>query len=82
MEGKTTHIIALFEMDGARAAVVYGREGNIADCFDNAVALVADGETAVYYGGTPDAFVKAAARRVLKELQQKRQAGKNGGVDK
>ena len=25
MEGRTTHIIALFEMDGARAAVVYGR---------------------------------------------------------
>lgn len=47
MEGKTTHIIALFEMDGARAAVVYGSEGNIADCFDNAVALVADGETEV-----------------------------------
>lgn len=82
MEGKTTHIIALFEMDGARAAVVYGSEGNIADCFDNAVALVADGETAVYYGGTPDLFENAAAQRALKELQRKRQAENNGGVNK
>lgn len=27
MDGKVTHIIALFEMDGARAAVMYGSEG-------------------------------------------------------
>lgn len=81
MKGKLTYIIALFEGGEERTAVMYGSEGNIADCFDNAVALVADGKTAAYYGGTPDAFVNAAARRMLKELQQKLQAGKNGGVD-
>ena len=74
--------VARAEVKGVRAAVVYGSEGNIADCFDNAVALVADGETAVYYGGTPDVFENAAAQRALKELQRKRQAENNGGVNK
>lgn len=82
MDGKVTHIIALFEMDGARAAVMYGSEGNIADCFDNAVALVADGETAVYYGGTPDVFENASAQRALKELQRKRRTEKDGDANK
>ena len=64
MEGRTTHIIALFEMDGARAAVLYGSEGNIADCFDNAVA----------WWLTVKRRCTMAARRMYSRTQQHRGA--------
>ena len=46
---KLTNLIALYEDEkGERVAVLYGNK-NAAECFDNVVAKVADGQTSIHF---------------------------------
>ena len=77
MKGKITHVIALFEVEnGEHAAVLYGVEGSVDECFDYVMATVADGETKVKYGGKADKFMVQAAQIVINQLQKRQEKQK------
>ena len=58
---KLTNLIALYEdEEGERVAVLYGNK-NAAECFDNVVAKVADGQTSIH-------FTEEKPMRVIKQL--------------
>lgn len=79
MKGKITHVIALFEVEnGKHAALLYGVEGSVDECFDYVMATVADGETNVKYGGKADKFMVQAAQIVIKQLQKRQQEKQKG----
>ncbi len=58
---KLTSLIALYkDENGERVAVLYGNK-NAAECLDNVVAKVADGQTSIH-------FTEEKPMRVIKQL--------------